>query len=122
LGSTSFAQNPPKQPTQKNTRDVVGVEKGADDKSDEYAYDHAWQSNRPPVKHPKHPIIREPGGLHLLKIEDGLALPLHLACQLTQPARGLLWRVTRLCPSLPEHALDIALEDLSLLVRDGASS
>jgi len=86
LGDPSFTQESPKQAAEKDDRyeeKRVGSTKNehADGEADEYAHEHVWQSNRYPVVHPKPPIVREPGGLHLLEVENRLALLFHLSCQ-----------------------------------------
>ncbi len=56
----------------------------------------------------------------MLDVEDGLVVLFHLPCQPREPVHGLLRRVARLCAPVPEHALDVALEDLSLPLCKGS--
>ena len=58
----------------------------------------------------------------MLDVEDGLVLLFHLPCQPREPVRGLFRRVTHLRLSMPEHPLNVALEEVPMPLREGGSS
>ena len=90
---------------------MIGEEQ-TDQEANQYTYEDSRKSNRPSVIHPMHARSREPVGLEMFDVEDGLVVLLQLLCQNRQPVRGLLgWVAYRSSPML-EHALDIMLKDL----------
>src|SRR5438067_410693 len=83
-----------------------------DGKADEDAHEDSRNPNGPPIIRLAHPNTREPVGLQMLEVEDGLVLLFHLSCQKRQPVRGLLLRVAHRSPPMPKHSLGVVCKDL----------